>query len=659
MEIFLTSFLIIFLELALIRVFPAQVAFLGFYSNFILIGSFAGIGIGLLLSKYKFDLRKVFPWMLFLTTIILSLQIKIFPNFDGKQELFRPLDLVSEVIMVPLIILVVIALMASLSQRLGLLFNQFKPLIAYKWDVAGSIVGVILFAVLSYLRTDPLIWFSLISILFIYLNRKEKDIKKDIAVFSVSFFILFIAIYKDSGDIIWSPYQKLSVITQSEKFQLLANNIEHQSVYKDLAKLEPSIYTFVYDVLEKPTYENALIIGSGMGTDIAMALKHSVKHIDAVEIDPGIYEMGLKYNPDKAYQNPSVSFFNADGRSFLARSVKKYDLIVYALPDTLFLSGSRGNLRIESFLFTKESFEMAKKRLTPDGVVVLYNLYNQPFVVDKLVYSLNSLFGQETYLQQGGSPTYTTAMINGNQPLKLKKNIKTSDVSGDTTSLITDDWPFLYMQKRHIPFRYLEVLLLVFTLIYLLIVKIVKKPFIEFINLNYFFLGVGFFLIETKSIVQFSLLFGATWITNTLVISAILISVFLATIVAAKNKMLPLKMLYGVLFLGLGVQYFLPLNKLLSLNSELRYLLVSLITFIPVFTANVIFSLTFKSSKNNSLNFASNMFGAVVGGGLEYLALITGYRNLVLIIALCYFLALISPKKTSNFSFKKNLLSKF
>jgi hypothetical protein len=72
---------------------------------------------------------------------------------------------------------------------------------------------------------------------------------------------------------------------------------------------------------------------------------------------------------------------------------------------------------------------------------------------------------------------------------------------------------------------------------------------------------------------------------------------------------------------------------------------VSLITFIPVFTANVIFSAYFKTSKDNSLNFASNMFGAVVGGGLEYLALLTGYKNLIPVIALCYFLAFVSPQK--------------
>src|SRR3989344_435673 len=158
-------------------------------------------------------------------------------------------------------------------------------------------------------------------------------------------------------------------------------------------------------------------------------------------------------------------------------------------------------------------------------------------------------------------------------------------------------------------------------------------------------MGAGFFLIETKSVVQFSLLFGSTWVTSSLVIIAILISVFSATILAIKNKKVSVKPFYYALFLALALQYFFPSSLLLGVNPLVKYLIISFVAFAPVFFTNVIFSFTFKESKENSVNFASNMFGAVVGGALEYLALLLGYRNLVIVIAISYFLAFALPKK--------------
>jgi hypothetical protein len=409
-----------------------------------------------------------------------------------------------------------------------------------------------------------------------------------------------------------------------------------------------SIYSFPYQVTQSNKFEKALIIGSGMGNDVAVALKNGVKEIDAVDIDPEIYKLGLEFNSNKPYQNPAVTFYNDDGRSFLTRSANKYDLIIFAMPDTLFLTGGRGNIRLESFLFTKESFQSVKSHLKENGLVVLYNYYRQSFIVDKLALTLDEVFGQKSYVLKGLPPIYPAAIMNGEALKDFRKDLPllNSAVTLPPPPPAIDDWPFLYIQKPHIPSGYLTVLLTILLMVYFLISKVIKKPLYKFIKLNYFFLGVGFFLMETKSIVQFSLLFGATWLTNSLVTIAILISVFLATQLAVNIKISSTKTLYTALFLALCVQYFFPINTLLGINPILRYLTVSVVTFAPVFIANVIFSFTFKGSKENSINFASNMFGAVVGGVLEYLALIMGYRNLILIIALCYLLAF-SAKRQS------------
>ena len=54
-----------------------------------------------------------------------------------------------------------------------------------------------------------------------------------------------------------------------------------------------------------------------------------------------------------------------DGRNFLARSRRQYDLIVFALVDSLVLHSSVSNIRLESYLFTRESMEAVHRRLKP------------------------------------------------------------------------------------------------------------------------------------------------------------------------------------------------------------------------------------------------------------------------------------------------------
>ena len=73
-----------------------------------------------------------------------------------------------------------------------------------------------------------------------------------------------------------------------------------------------------------------------------------------------------------------------DGRAFLRRSDKKYDLILLAQTDSLTLLSTTGNIRLESFLFTKEAFADIRDHLKPGGLMVMYNLYWQDWAVDRL-----------------------------------------------------------------------------------------------------------------------------------------------------------------------------------------------------------------------------------------------------------------------------------
>ena len=141
-----------------------------------------------------------------------------------------------------------------------------------------------------------------------------------------------------------------------------------------------------------------LIVGAGTGTDVAIALSHGVEHVDAVEIDPRLLRFGRENNPDRAYADPRVTTYVNDGRAFLERTDKKYDLILFALPDSLTLVSGASALRLESYLFTEEAMESAREHLAPGGAFSMYNYYREQWLVDRLGNTLASTFGHSPCL---------------------------------------------------------------------------------------------------------------------------------------------------------------------------------------------------------------------------------------------------------------------
>ena len=116
----------------------------------------------------------------------------------------------------------------------------------------------------------------------------------------------------------------------------------------------------------RPAFADVLIIGAGSGNDVSRALQWGAKHVDAVEIDPAIYRLGREYHPDHPYQDERVQIHLDDGRNFLRSTDRKYDLIVYALVDSLVLHSGYSNIRLESFLFTRQTFEDVRRHLKPE-----------------------------------------------------------------------------------------------------------------------------------------------------------------------------------------------------------------------------------------------------------------------------------------------------
>src|SRR5207302_284468 len=145
-----------------------------------------------------------------------------------------------------------------------------------------------------------------------------------------------------------------------------------------------SMYSLIH-LLQKRSggapFDDVMVIGAGSGNDLSHALRYGVKRIDAVEIDPVIQDIGIHHHPNQPYSDPRVVPHLDDGRHFLRTTEQKYDLVVYALVDSLILHSGYANIRLESYLFTEQAFEDVRRVLKPGGVFVMYNYYRQGWIV--------------------------------------------------------------------------------------------------------------------------------------------------------------------------------------------------------------------------------------------------------------------------------------
>jgi hypothetical protein len=152
-------------------------------------------------------------------------------------------------------------------------------------------------------------------------------------------------------------------------------------------------------------------------------------------------------------------------------------------------------------------------------------------------------------------------------------------------------------------------------------------------------MGAAFLLLETKSVVQFALLFGTTWFVNALVFVGILASVWAAIEVERRTRIGRPRLLLGLLLLGLAAAAAVPTSALLALPVAPRFLAATMLAFFPIFVANLLFAGRFRDAEDPTAAFGANLLGAMVGGVLEYLSLVTGYRALLGVAAILYIAA--------------------
>lgn len=114
------------------------------------------------------------------------------------------------------------------------------------------------------------------------------------------------------------------------------------------------------------------IVGAGGGRDILAALTAGARHVDAVELNRHMIDIVSDvfgdYSSDP-YHMPGVTAVASEGRSFLARTENRYDLIQVSLIDSWAATTAGAYALSENYLYTVESFRLFLARLTDSGMV--------------------------------------------------------------------------------------------------------------------------------------------------------------------------------------------------------------------------------------------------------------------------------------------------
>jgi hypothetical protein len=682
-QLFLTSFLGLYAELLCIRWMPAHVRFLSYFTNFILLASFLGLGVGILSARRKLPLGpKTFP-MFFLLAAILIAVTKFELHIGSAGVLYYGAGEAGtappeNALVLPAAFLLVSLLFVCIGRPLGTLLAQVTPpLRAYALDIAGSLAGIAAFFVLSWFEQPPAVWFAGLIVITLLLSGPRW---LDRAFMLVPLGIAAVIAWNIGFAYEWSPYYKIGLTPTDNRhgYELNVNESGHQSMLPSEEK-EP-FYRAPYDLFGARQFQKVMIIGAGSGSDTAIGLEFGqVGHIDAVEIDPVIARLGREYHPEQPFSDPRVTVHVDDGRSFLRKSTDTYDLIIFALPDSLTLTSQFASLRLESFLFTEESFKEARAHLTNNGAIVLYNYYRQDWLLRKLAGMLETAFGQPPYAISFGGWGRAGVLVDGPRlqtllaqrpemrqpysevraptpelnedpnaillPMVGSGLLARDNAAGDTDltppTSATDEWPLMYLRAPSLAWPYVFGLAMVAAIAIGLIFWLAPATARRGFNGHMFFLGAAFMLLETRSLVTFALLFGSTWLVNSLVFFAILCSVMLAVFLSARFPLQPSPPLYAILVAALVAAYVVPQDAFLSIQSlPIRYASASFVAFLPVFLANLVFAGSFKGTGPSAdVAFASNLIGIMLGGMLEYASLVIGYRQLLLLVIAFYLIS--------------------
>ena len=685
----LASFASMFLELLLIRWVSSEIRIFAYFKNFVLVACFFGFGLGCYFSKRRINLLTLILPMLYMAAVMkipwspLRNLIANAPSMLGSSsqlavwgvnELassWRPLT-TALALTAPLFVMLAFIFL-PLGQIIGwCLENSPSGLTAYSANVGTSLLAILAFTGASFLNSPPVVWLTIFSACLLGLLWKAPRLRAACVTGLLPCIGLAAINAHPGAATYWSPYQKLTLTPINENGELISYELTtNDSWYQRVVNFSPPFvakhpelfasnsagwdpYNLPYRFYASPA--TVLVLGSGMGNDVAAAVRNTTGAVVAVEIDPTILRLGKTLHFEKPYDSSRVRVVLDDARSFLHNDREGFDLIVFSLLDSHTTNSNYSNIRIDNYVYTIEAMREARRLLNPGGLLMVKFQVTTPWIAGRLKALLTEVFGQKP-IQILADSAYVTPgsfFISGSQSRianvlsdpAISSYISTHGGYRATQAVVTtDDWPYFYQKEPGIPLN----VLLVSSLVVLLAFWFKKRTSGQLqIQWHFFLLGAGFLLLEVQIISKIALLFGTTWLVNSFVISTLLLFIMAANWTVQRFKGISTWFAYVAVLTSCVIAYFVPIEAYFFESVVLRALCAMTILCSPAYFAGIIFAKSYAAARFDSAALSSNILGALCGGIVESLSFWTGIRSLVLVALIFYlFSALFLVKRTA------------
>lgn len=581
-----------------------------------------------------------------------------------------------------------------LGRLLGRLLDEDpKPIRAYTVNLAGSLLGIWLFVALSGLQQPPVVWFLVFAATCVPLFAGDTRRKMiDGALLGGILVGAFLAGFEPGWEEVrWSPYQKLALrdmtrppspLLASLRAERLPADLDvgthfvavNNAAYQAMLDLSPATVARAvaanpdrfppeqagysqYDLpaMLHPGPKSMLIVGAGSGNDAAGALRHDVDRVVAVEIDPAIIQFGKRLHPERPYDDARVTVVNDDARSYFAYTDQRFDVITFGLLDSHTSGSAMTNARLDHYVYTRESLEQARTLLEPGGIIVLSFEVHKPYIADRISLTLQEVFGVPPMVfrvplnghgwggvffvagdiaaaeRQIAADPKLGALVAGwkaNMPFELP----------GATAPVTDDWPYLYLERPRLPTLYLLLAALLGALFYRGVRTLDSEVIRDWgrSSWHFLFLGAAFLLLETQNVSKAAVVLGNTWTVNAVIISGILAMALVANGIAAAFPRLPTSAAYAALIASCLAMYWIDLAAFAFLPYPTKVVLVGLLTSLPMLFSGIVFVRSFAETERKDAAIGANLFGSLIGGLLQTLTFVVGIKALLLGVAALY-----------------------
>lgn len=661
-EIALVSFVILFQELTLIRWTATQVRVVAYFPNVVLMSAFLGLGLGCLLSR-----RRLSVWLWPLSVLLLSLaaigmsRIAFTQESTSEHLWLLYLDLhdppVVQDTRIPILgifalsVLTFVPLGHFLAVRIAEMTRRRATLKGYALDLLGSLLGTVAFSVLSYFWMPPVVWFTAFVAAGTWLFSRHAG--RSVLPIVLSGVVVVLAVLASTRSETFSPYYGISTMSRGGLGTLvLTNGSLHQYAapltsppdtpgLTDQDRLLREGYPVPYRLLKSPP-KRVLVLGAGTGNDVAVALAQGAEEVDAVEIDPAISRLGLEIHPNKPYSDSRVRIFNDDARSFLEKADRKYDLVVFGTLDSMTRLSALSTVRLDNFVYTREALEAARGVLSGGGGVAMYFMVKPRYIAERLARLHHDVFGTLPAVVEHPYFMFNLVLMSGPAFDHVPRRQLEGPAMERWKSSVepsTDDWPYLYLKGRGFTPFYVEMILVVALLAVLSILGVSKEmrsgAVRGQVDFEMLCLGGAFLLLETKSVTEMNLAWGATWLTNAVVFGSILLMLLAATLLMDWRP-ISSNASVSCLAVTLLIAYFSPVHLLLGLAWPVKLFLSTVVVGSPIFFASTLFAVRFGVRVRTDVALGWNLLGAVLGGLLEFSSMLIGIRNLSLLALALY-----------------------